>query len=79
MPTSGRLYVWDFARRGKAVNVRLDGPLIFKTTPPQVDAAAPGLGAAMLPEDEVAAPLADGRLLRVLQDWCPPFEGYHPY
>lgn len=79
MPTSGGLYVWDFARRGKAVNVRVDGPLIFNTSPPQVDAAVAGLGIALLPEDEVAAPLADGRLLRVLQDWCPSFDGYHLY
>jgi DNA-binding transcriptional LysR family regulator len=79
MPTSGGLYVWDFARRGKAVNVRVDGPLIFNTSPPQVDAAVAGLGVTLLPEDEVAAPLADGRLLRVLQDWCPPFAGYHLY
>ena len=79
MPTSGGLYVWDFARRGKAVKVRVDGPLIFNTSPPQVDAAVAGLGVALLPEDEVAAPLADGRLLRVLQDWCPPFDGYHLY
>lgn len=79
MPTSGGLYVWDFARRGKAVNVRVDGPLIFNTSPPQVDAAVAGLGVTLLPEDEVAAPLADGRLLRVLQDWCPPFDGYHLY
>jgi len=79
MPTSGGLYVWEFARRGKAVKVRVDGPLIFNTSPPQVDAAVAGLGVALLPEDEVAAPLADGRLLRVLQDWCPPFDGYHLY
>jgi len=79
MQTSGGLYVWDFARRGKAVNVRVDGPLVFNTSPPQVEAAVAGLGVALLPEDEVAAPLADGRLLRVLQDWCPPFEGYHLY
>lgn len=79
MPTSGGLYVWDFARRGKAVNVRVNGPLTFNTSPPQVDAAVAGLGVALLPEDEVAAPLADGRLLRVLQDWCPPFAGYHLY
>jgi DNA-binding transcriptional LysR family regulator len=79
MPTSGGLYVWDFVRRGKAVNVRVDGPLIFNTSPPQVDAAVAGLGIALLPEDEVSAPLADGRLLRVLEDWCPPFAGYHLY
>lgn len=79
MPTSGGLYVWDFARRGKAVNVRVDGPLIFNTSPPQVDAAVAGLGIALLPEDEVSSPLADGRLIRVLEDWCPPFAGYHLY
>lgn len=79
MPTSGGLYVWDFARRGKAVNVRVDGPLIFNTSPPQVDAAIAGLGIALLPEDEVSPPLADGRLIRALEDWCPPFAGYHLY
>ena len=79
MPTSGGLYVWEFARRGKAVKVRVDGPLIFNTTPPQVEAAVAGLGITLLPEDEVASPLADGRLQRVLQDWCPPFDGYHLY
>jgi DNA-binding transcriptional LysR family regulator len=63
MPTSGGLYVWDFARRGKAVKVRVDGPLIFNTSPPQVDAAVAGLGLALLPEDAVAAPLAAVRRL----------------
>ena len=79
MPTSGGLYVWDFARRGEAVNVRVDGPLIFNTTPPQVEAAADGLGITLLPEDEVESYLTDGRLERVLQDWCPVFDGYHLY
>lgn len=77
MPTSGGLYVWDFARRGKQRNVRVDGPLIFNTTPPQVDAALAGMGIALLPEDEVAPHLTTGELVRVLQDWCPPFPGYH--
>ena len=50
MPTSGGLYVWDFERRGRKANVRVDGPLIFNTPPPQVDAALAGLGIALLPE-----------------------------
>lgn len=79
MPSSGGLYVWNFARRGKQVNVRVDGPLIFNTSPPQVDAALAGLGIALLPEDELASPLSDGSLVRVLEDWCPPFAGYHLY
>ena len=79
MPSSGGLYVWDFARRGKQVNVRVDGPLIFNTAPPQVDAALAGLGITLLPEDELGPHLADGSLVRVLDEWCPPFAGYHLY
>ena len=79
MPSSGGLYVWDFARRGKQVNVRVDGPLIFNTSPPQVDAALAGLGIVLLPEDELASHLSDGSLVRVLEDWCRRFAGYHLY
>jgi DNA-binding transcriptional LysR family regulator len=79
MPSSGGLYVWDFARRGKRVNVCVDGPLIFNTAQPQVDAAVAGLGITLLPEDELASQLSDGSLVRVLEDWCPPFAGYHLY
>ena len=79
MHTSGGLYVWDFARRGHKANVRVDGPLIFNTTQPQVDAALAGLGIALLPEDELMAHIESGKLMRVLEDWCPKFAGYHLY
>jgi DNA-binding transcriptional LysR family regulator len=79
MVTSGGLYVWDFQRRGRKVNVRVDGPLIFNTSQPQVDAALMGLGVTLLPEDEVASQIESGRLTRVLEDWCPKFPGYHLY
>jgi len=79
MPTSGGLYVWDFERRGRKANVRVDGPLIFNTTPPQADAALAGLGIALLPEDELMPHIEAGMLVRVLSDWCPKFAGYHLY
>ncbi|NIF83753.1 LysR family transcriptional regulator [Comamonas sp. Tr-654] len=79
MQSSGGLYVWDFERRGQQMNVRVDGQLIFNTTQPQVDAALAGLGITLLPEDELTPYLEDSRLLRVLEDWCPKFEGYHLY
>jgi DNA-binding transcriptional LysR family regulator len=79
MPTSGGLYVWDFERRGRKANVRVDGPLIFNTTQPQVDAALAGLGIALLPEDELLQHIESGKLVRVLGDWCPKFAGYHLY
>ena len=44
-----------------------------------LDAALAGFGLAYVPEDSVQAQLADGRLIRVLADWCPPYPGYHLY
>ena len=38
-----------------------------------------GLGLAFLPEQRVIADLAAGRLEQVLDDWCPPYAGYHLY
>jgi len=78
-PTAGGLYVWEFERRGRQVNVRVEGQAIFNTSPHIVLAALDGLGVAFLPEDEFAPHIEEGRLVRVLQDWCPPFSGYHLY
>jgi DNA-binding transcriptional LysR family regulator len=78
-PTSGGLYVWEFERRGRQMNVRVDGQMIFNTSPHIVLAALDGLGVAFLPEEEFAPHIEEGRLVRVLQDWCPPFSGYHLY
>jgi DNA-binding transcriptional LysR family regulator len=79
MLSSGGLYVWDFERRGQQLNVRVDGQLIFNTTPHMVDAALAGLGIAFLPEEEFAPHLQEGRLMRALDDWCAPFSGYYLY
>lgn len=79
MQTSGGLYVWDFERRGKQLNVRVTGQLIFNTSVHIVDAALSGLGIAYLPEEEFEPHLREGRLMRVLEDWCPPFAGYYLY
>jgi len=57
--------------------VRVDDPLIFNTTQLQIDAALVGLGIVLLPEDELMPYMQSGQLLRVLEDWCPKFEGYH--
>ncbi|HSX65636.1 MAG TPA: LysR family transcriptional regulator [Pseudoxanthomonas sp.] len=76
-PTSGGLYVWEFERRGRQVNVRVEGQATFNTSPHIVLAALDGLGIAFLPEEEFAPHIEQGRLVRVLRDWCPPFSGYH--
>jgi DNA-binding transcriptional LysR family regulator len=79
LPTYGGLYAWEFERRGRPVNVRVDGQLTLNTSPHIVIAALAGLGVAFLPEDEVSTEVEEGKLVRVLEDWCPPFPGYYLY
>ena len=79
LPTHGGLYAWEFEKGGRELRVRVEGQLVFNGTAPMLDAALAGLGLAYLPEDSVQAQLADGRLIRVLADWCPPYPGYHLY
>ena len=79
LPTHGGLYVWDFEKDGKEVNVRVDGQVTFNTTPHIVDAAVDGLGIAYLLEDDLLPHIESSKLIRILEDWCPPFPGYHLY
>ena len=79
LPTLGGLYAWEFERDGREVNVRVEGRLVFSTSNLGLKAAVAGLGLAFVPEDRAQAHLAGGQLLRVLEDWCPPFPGYHLY
>jgi len=79
LPTYGGLFPWEFEKRGRELKVRVEGPLVFNNLALRLNAVLSGFGLAYLPEDRVTAPLADGRLVRVLDDWCPPFSGYHLY
>ncbi|TPK82698.1 LysR family transcriptional regulator [Mesorhizobium sp. B2-4-13] len=79
LPTHGGLYAWEFEKAGRELKVRVDGQLIFNTAGLRMNAVLAGVGLAYLPEDQVTAHLADGRLLRLMADWCPPFPGYHLY
>ena len=59
--------------------MRVDGQLILNHMPMIIDAAVSGLGIAFTIDDLVKPRLADGSLVRVMKDWCPPFAGYHLY
>ena len=59
--------------------MRVDGQLVFNNVGLRMNAVLAGLGLAYLPEDQVGKHLDSGRLVRVLDDWCPPFAGYHLY
>jgi DNA-binding transcriptional LysR family regulator len=79
LPTRGGIYAWEFEKRGRGLKVRVDGQLVFNNIGLRLNAVSAGLGLAYLPEDQVRKQIADGRLIHVLADWCPPFSGYHLY
>ncbi|MBB4233973.1 LysR family transcriptional regulator [Rhizobium esperanzae] len=79
LPTYGSVYAWEFERDGHELKVRVEGQLTFNNIALRLNAVLAGAGLAYLPEDAVQAHLTSGRLVRVLEDWCPPFPGYHLY
>jgi DNA-binding transcriptional LysR family regulator len=79
LPTSGGLYAWEFERDGRRVNVHVDGPFVLNDMHLLIDAALHGAGLVIVMEDMAAPFIADGRLVRVLEEWSPPFSGYHLY
>lgn len=79
LPTYGGLYAWEYEKHGRALNVRVSGQLVFNGVSQIVSAVQAGLGLAHLPEDLVLDLIAKGKLVRVLEDWCPRFPGFYLY
>jgi len=79
LQSAGGFYAWQFEKAGQEVRVRVDGQLAFNDAAMTVRAAMAGFGLAYVMEDRVKAQLADGCLIRVLEDWCPAVPGYHLY
>lgn len=72
---SGLIWRWEFERRGETLSVDIDGPLTFDETSLMIDAALAGVGLAFVSRDDVAPHLESGALVRVLEDWTPPYPG----
>lgn len=79
MPTHGNILSWEFEKDGHELKVRVEGQLVFNNIAMRLDAVKRGLGLAYMPEDQVAEQIARGEVVRVLEDWCAPFAGYHLY
>jgi DNA-binding transcriptional LysR family regulator len=79
LPTFGGLYAWEFEENGRELKIRVEGQLIFNNIFNALDATLDGFGLAYIPEEIILPYVADGRLVRVLQDWSPYWDGYHLY
>jgi DNA-binding transcriptional LysR family regulator len=79
LQTLGGLYAWEFEQGDRELKVRVDGRLVFNDGAQRLTAALAGFGIAYVLEDVAQPHIASGTLQRVLEDWCPPFSGYHLY
>lgn len=77
--TAGGLYAWELESGGRELRIRVEGQLVSNNMPVIRQAALAGLGLAFVMEDEIATDATEGRLVRVLENWCEPFAGYHLY
>ena len=79
LPTYGSVYAWEFGKNGRELKVHVEGQLTFNNLALRIEAVLAGSGLAYLPEDQVRGHISEGRLVRVLSDWCPSYTGYHLY
>ena len=79
LPTRGGPYPWELEQEARELNVRVAGQLSSNDIRIILHAAIDGLGLAYVMEDMALPHIANGKLVRVLEDWCPPFSGYHLY
>ncbi|WP_186110078.1 LysR family transcriptional regulator [Burkholderia gladioli] len=79
LPTRGSLYAWELRKGKHDLLVRVDGQLIFNSTPQMLAAALEGFGLVYLPEDQLMPQVRAGRLKCVLKEWGATFPGYHAY
>lgn len=79
LTTQGGLYAWEFEKDGHPLRVRVDGQLIFNSMRSIMTAVLDGFGIAFVGEDFMTRHIRDGRLVQVLDDWCPSFPGLHLY
>lgn len=77
--SAGGMYAWELEQGDREVRVRVEGQMSCNNTATIVRAALRGVGLGFVMETSVAEHIRKGKLTRVLEDWCPPFAGYHLY
>jgi len=76
---SGRYYAWEFEREGVELTVEVEGSLTMNDQSLMIEAALDGVGLTYAFEGQVEGLVASGRLVRVLEDWCPYYGGFYLY
>ncbi|GAA5001047.1 LysR family transcriptional regulator [Acinetobacter puyangensis] len=79
LPTYGGIYSWELSNGEQKINVRTMGQIVVNSSSAVLRATLETGGLGFIPEDMVLSYISEGKLIRVLDDWCQPFEGYYIY
>ncbi|GAA0400871.1 LysR family transcriptional regulator [Massilia aurea] len=79
LASSGGLYAWELLHDGQPIEARVRGQAVFTNVHHMLAAALDGVGVTFLPESLIAPHVEAGRLVSVMEDWCPSFPGLHAY
>lgn len=79
MASAGNIFRWRFWENEQVLDVKVEGMLTVNDGILIEQAVLAGQGLAYMFEDQVDQHLKSGRLIRCLEDWCPPTPGYHLY
>jgi DNA-binding transcriptional LysR family regulator len=79
LPTFGGIYSWEFEKDKAQISIRLQGQVTFNSSYLAIEAALANLGIAYIPSQMAEEYINKGLLIRVMEDWCPFFSGYHIY
>ena len=70
---NGALLRWHFEKQGETAQVDVAGPITLDESSLARAVVLEGLGIGLFLEQNVRDDIAEGRLVRLLEDWTPPF------
>lgn len=79
LASRGGVYAWELRHEGRNVEMPPRGQLVFNGAYQMLQAALSGCGLAFLTEDLAGSHVREGRLISIMEDWCPGFPGLHAY
>jgi DNA-binding transcriptional LysR family regulator len=73
------VYKWELDKDDESLTIAVSGSLLLDDVDLVIQAALDGAGLVWVTEDRISEHLESGALVRVLEDWCPPFPGFFLY
>jgi DNA-binding transcriptional LysR family regulator len=73
------IYQWELDKGDESVAIAVSGSLVLDDEDLVIQAALDGAGLALMADNRATPHLVNGALIRVMEDWTPPFPGFFLY